>query len=257
MLKTAGICHMLLIEHLLTPDKDLALLPLAQGLYVIYPDILSPELANVCRMHFCHCIPTTKVKSIKCEVLQLLEEGIPAVTVKLEAIDIEQQPGKASQGAMPSIDLMSPVAINDPNTPMVTDDDDGASSIAIDDLEFDENPAGKLEQGLEELEGKDECDEEEEEGDDDEESDLDLDMGNQQNNERALQMCLLEEEIAKFERTIRKKCADLDSAPNPIIRHHLEDMIQCLKQELNAKCQELEHYAQVVADEEHQIDTPN
>ncbi|KAJ2810694.1 hypothetical protein H4S07_002524 [Coemansia furcata] len=69
---------------------------------------------------------------------------------------------------MPSIDLMSPVTIDDLNTPMVTNDD-GACSVAIDDLEFDENPAAELKQRLEKL------DEEEE---DNEESDLDLDMGN-------------------------------------------------------------------------------
>ncbi|KAJ2810580.1 hypothetical protein H4S07_002587, partial [Coemansia furcata] len=193
------------------------------------------------------------------EVLRLLEEDAQAVAVKLEAIDIEQQPGEDGRGATPSIDLMSPVTIDDLNTPMVADDD-GASSVAIDDLEFDENLAAELEQGLEELEGEeegeDEGDEEEEE-DDDEESDLDMDMGDQPNNERALQMRLLEEEIAELERTIRKKCADLDSAPNPIIRRRFEDMIQRLEQELDAKRQELERYAQEAADEEHRIDTPN
>ncbi|KAJ2812888.1 hypothetical protein H4S07_001076 [Coemansia furcata] len=145
---------------------------------------------------------------------------------------------------------MSPVTIDDLGTPMVADDD-GASSVAIDDLEFDENLAAKLEQGLEELEDEDECDEEEEEEDDDEESDLDLDMGDQPNNEWALQMRLLEEEIAELERTIRKKCADLDFAPNPIIRRRFKDMIQGLEQERNAKRQELERYVQEVADAEH------
>ncbi|KAJ2833294.1 hypothetical protein GGI24_000906 [Coemansia furcata] len=108
---------------------------------------------------------------------------------------------------------MLPVTIDNLNTPMVADDD-GASSVAIDDLEFDENLAAELEQ---ELEGEDESDEEE--------SNLDLDMGDQPNNEWALWMRLLEEEIAELECTIRKKCADLDSAPNPIIRHRFEDMI--------------------------------
>ncbi|KAJ2838260.1 hypothetical protein FBU31_000966 [Coemansia sp. 'formosensis'] len=70
---------------------------------------------------------------------------------------------------------MLPVTIDNINTPMVANDD-GASSIAIDDHEFDENLAAKLKQGLDEL---------------------------------------------------------------------------------NAKWQELKHYAQVVADEEHQIDMPN
>ncbi|KAJ2838457.1 hypothetical protein FBU31_000920 [Coemansia sp. 'formosensis'] len=96
MLKTANICHMLLIKNLLAPDKDLALLPLVQGLDIIYPEGLSPVPANMCRMHFCHHIPTTKIESIECKVLQLLEEGVLAVAVKLEAIDIEQQPGEDS-----------------------------------------------------------------------------------------------------------------------------------------------------------------
>ncbi|KAJ2814521.1 hypothetical protein FBU31_007259 [Coemansia sp. 'formosensis'] len=205
-------------------------------------------LADVRRTRFRRRIPTTKIESIEREVLRLLEEDTQAVAVKLEAIDIEQQPGKDGRGATPSIDLMLPVAIDDLNTPMVADDD-GASSIAIDDLEFDENSAAELEQGLEELD--------EEEEDDDEESDLDLDMGDQPNNERALQMHLLEEEIAELESTIRKKCADLDSAPNPIIRRRFKDMIQHLEQELNSKWQELECYAQEVADEEHRIYTPN
>ncbi|KAJ2820261.1 hypothetical protein FBU31_005278 [Coemansia sp. 'formosensis'] len=175
MLNTANICQMLLVEHLLAPDEDLALLPLARGLDIIHPDGLSPTLANVRRTRFCHRIPNTKIESIKCEVLRLLEEGIQAVTVKLEAIDIEQQPGEDGRGTIPSIDLMLPVTIDDINTPMVANDD-GASSIAIDDHVFDENLAAKLKQGL---------------------------------------------------------------------------------NELNAKWQELEHYAQVVADEEHQIDMPN
>ncbi|KAJ2811723.1 hypothetical protein H4S07_001878 [Coemansia furcata] len=182
------------------------------------------------------------------EVLPLLEEDDQAVAVKLEAIDIEQKPGKDGQGATPSIDLISPVAIDDLNIHMVADDD-GASSIAIDDLEFDENLAAELEQGLKELEREEE--------DDDKESDLDFDMGNQSNNEQALQMRLLEEEIAKLKRTIRKKCADLDSAPYLIIRRCFEDMIQRLEQELDTKQQELECYAKEVADEEHRIDTPN
>ncbi|KAJ2748840.1 hypothetical protein GGI19_005942, partial [Coemansia pectinata] len=174
----------------------------------------------------------------------------------LEAIDIEQQ-GDDGRGATPSIDLMSPVTIDDLNTPMVADDD-GASSVAIDDLEFDENLAAELEQGLEELEGEEEGEDEgdEEEDEEDEESDLDLDMGDQPNNERALQIRLLEEEIAELERTIRKKCADLDSAPNPIIRRRFEDMIQRLEQELDFKRQQLELYAQEVPDEEHRTDTP-
>ncbi|KAJ2827233.1 hypothetical protein FBU31_003221 [Coemansia sp. 'formosensis'] len=147
---TANICHMLLVEHLLTPDEDLALLPLARGLDVIHPDGLSPTLADMCRMRFCHHIPTTKIESIKREVLCLLEEDVQAVAIKLEAIDIKQQPGEDGQGALSSIDLMSPVTIDNLNTPMVADDD-GASSIAIDDLKFYKNLAAKLEQGLEEL----------------------------------------------------------------------------------------------------------
>ncbi|KAJ2836823.1 hypothetical protein FBU31_001275 [Coemansia sp. 'formosensis'] len=249
MLKTANTCHMLLVEHFLTPDEDPALLPLAQGLDVIHLDRLSPALADVCRMHFCHHIPNTKIESIECKVLRLLEEDVQAVTIKLEAIDIEQQPGKDSRGATPSVDLMSPVTIDDLNTPMVADDD-GASSFAIDDLEFYKNLAAKLEQGLDELKGEDE-------GEDDEESELDLDMGDQPNNKQALQMRLLEEEIAKLKCTIRNMCADLYSTPNPIIHCHFKDMIQCLEQELDIKQQELKCYAQVVADEEHQIDMPN
>ncbi|KAJ2063498.1 hypothetical protein GGI17_001714 [Coemansia sp. S146] len=256
MLKTADICQMLLIERLLASDEDPTLLPLARGLDIIHPDGLSPALADVRRTRFRRRIPNTKIDAIEREVLRLLEEDTQAVAVKLEAIDIEQQ-GDDGRGATPSIDLMSPVTIDDLNTPMVADDD-GASSVAIDDLEFDENLAAELEQGLEELEGEEEGEDEgdEEEDEEDEESDLDLDMGDQPNNERALQIRLLEEEIAELERTIRKKCADLDSAPNPIIRRRFEDMIQRLEQELDFKRQQLELYAQEVPDEEHRTDTP-
>ncbi|KAJ2684876.1 hypothetical protein IWW39_004649 [Coemansia spiralis] len=256
MLKTADICQMLLIERVLAADEDPALLPLARGLDVIHPDGLSPALADVRRMRFRRRIPNAKIEAIEREVLRLLEEDAQAVAVKLEAIDIEQH-GDDGRAATPSIDLMSPVTIDDLNTPMVADDD-GASSIAMDDLEFDENLAAELEQGLEELEGEEEEEgEDEDEGEDEEEeSDLDLDMGDQPNNERALQMRLLEEEIAELERTIRRKSADLDSAPNPIIRRRFEDMIQRLEQELGFKRQQLEQYTQEVADEEHRVDTP-
>ncbi|KAJ2378056.1 hypothetical protein H4S02_007474 [Coemansia sp. RSA 2611] len=256
MLKTADICQMLLIERVLAADEDPALLPLARGLDVIHPDGLSPALADVRRTRFRRRIPNAKIEAIEREVLRLLEEDAQAVAVKLEAIDIEQH-GDDGRAATPSIDLMSPVTIDDLNTPMVADDD-GASSIAMDDLEFDENLAAELEQGLEELEGEEEEEgEDEDEGEDEEEeSDLDLDMGDQPNNERALQMRLLEEEIAELERTIRRKSADLDSAPNPIIRRRFEDMIQRLEQELGFKRQQLEQYTQEVADEEHRVDTP-
>ncbi|KAJ2810850.1 hypothetical protein H4S07_002431 [Coemansia furcata] len=50
---------------------------------------------------------------------------------------------------------MSPVTIDDLNTPMVVNND-SASSITIDDLKFDENPATELKQGLEELDKEEE-----------------------------------------------------------------------------------------------------
>ncbi|KAJ1931470.1 hypothetical protein FBU59_006698 [Linderina macrospora] len=127
---------------------------------------------------------------------------------------------------------MSPVTIDDLNTPMVVDDD-AASSVANDDMEFDENLAAELAQGLEELEDDDEDD------DDDDESEEE----DQPNNERAMQMKLLGEEIAELERTIKKKGADLDSAPNPIIRRRFEDIIQRLHQEMDAKKEQLENYS--------------
>ncbi|KAJ1653792.1 hypothetical protein GGF38_005068, partial [Coemansia sp. RSA 25] len=201
-------------------------LPLARGLDVIHPDGLAPVLSNVRKTRFRRRIPNTKIDAIEREVLRLLEDDAQAVAVKLEAVDAEQQ-GDDGRAATPSIDLMSPVTIDDLNTPMVAADDDGASS------------------------------DEEEEEEEDMDSDLDMDMGDQPNNERALQMRLLEEEVAELERTIKKKRADLDSAPNPIIRRRFEDMIQRLAQELGAKRQQLDHYAQEVADEErHQLDTP-
>ncbi|KAJ2178175.1 hypothetical protein GGF45_002964 [Coemansia sp. RSA 551] len=66
----------------------------------------------------------------------------------------------------------------------------------------------------------------------------------QPNNERSMQIKLLGEEIAELENTIQKKRADLDSAPNPIIRKRFEDIIQRLQQELETKNQQLNHYSQ-------------
>ncbi|KAJ2900720.1 hypothetical protein IWW38_000395 [Coemansia aciculifera] len=260
MLKTADICQMLLVERMLAADEDVAGIALARGLDVIHPDGLAPVLGNVRKTRFRRRIPNSKIDAIEREVLRLLEDDAQAVAVKLEAVDAEQQPGDDGRAATPSIDLMSPVTIDDLNTPMVAGlDDDGASSVAIDDFEFDENLAAELEQGLEELEGEDERGEEEEEEerdedeDEDEDSDMDMDMmGDQPNNERALQMRLLEDEIAELERTIKKKRADLDSAPNPIIRRRFEDMIQRLEQELGIKRQQLDHYSQEIAAEQEQ-----
>ncbi|KAJ1940138.1 hypothetical protein GGF37_004102, partial [Kickxella alabastrina] len=111
------------------------------------------------------------------------------------------------------------------------------------DMEFDEHLAAELEQGLEELEDEPEADD-----DDDEESEEE-DDDDEPNNERSMQMKLLGEEIAELERTIRKKGADLDSAPNPIIRRRFEDILQRLQQELDAKRQQLDHYHRELATE--------
>ncbi|KAJ2836891.1 hypothetical protein FBU31_001260 [Coemansia sp. 'formosensis'] len=89
MLMTTNICHMLLVKCLLIWCEDLALVLLARGLDVIYPDVLSLTLANMRRTRFRHRIPNTKVESIEREVLCSLEEDVQAVTVKLEAIDIK------------------------------------------------------------------------------------------------------------------------------------------------------------------------
>ncbi|KAI9470353.1 TAFII55 protein conserved region-domain-containing protein, partial [Coemansia mojavensis] len=103
------------------------------------------------------------------------------------------------------------------------------------DLEFDESLAAELEQGLEELRDDDDDDDD----DDDEESEEEEEE-DQPNNERSMQMKLLGEEIAELEQTIAKKNADLDSAPNPIIRKRFEGIIQRLQQELEAKKQQLD-----------------
>ncbi|KAJ2007592.1 hypothetical protein GGI04_000707 [Coemansia thaxteri] len=259
MLKTADICQMLLIERRLeSPDESIVL---ARGLDVIYPDGLAPALANVRKTRFRRRIPNAKIDAIEREVLRLLEDDANAVAVKFETVDAELN-SDDPRAATPSIDIMSPVTIDDFNTPRVADedndDDDANSSVAIDDLEFDENLAAELEQGLEELEGEDEEEEDDEDDEDDNDIDarddedlgLDLDMGDQPSNERAMQMRLLGEETAELERTISKKRADLDSAPNPIIRRRFEDMIQRLEQELDSKHQQLQHYAQEIAREQ-------
>ncbi|KAJ2766438.1 hypothetical protein IWQ56_003726, partial [Coemansia nantahalensis] len=125
---------------------------------------------------------------------------------------------------------------------------DAVSSIANEDLEFDESLAAELEQGLEEL-GDDDEDDEDDDDDESDDEDNDDDDDEQPSNERAMQMKLLGEEVAELEHTIKKKRADLDSAPNPIIRKRFEDIIQKLQNELDAKKLQLGRYAQEVADE--------
>ncbi|KAJ2139410.1 hypothetical protein IW136_002869 [Coemansia sp. RSA 678] len=233
MLKTADICQMLVIERQIT-ESEIDQVPLARGLDIIHPDGLAPSLANVRKNRFRPRIPLSKIDTIEQEVLRLLEEDAQAMAVKFEIYD---EQGEEGRGATPSIDIMSPVTLDDMATPMVADDD-AASSIANDDLEFDENLAAELEQGLEEL-----GDEDEDEDEDDEESEEEED-DDQPNNERSMQIKLLGEEIAELENTIQKKRADLDSAPNPIIRKRFEDIIQRLQQELETKNQQLNHYSQ-------------
>ncbi|KAI8322735.1 hypothetical protein GQ54DRAFT_245156, partial [Martensiomyces pterosporus] len=223
LLKTADICQMLLVEREIN-ENEADQLPLARGLDIIHPDGLAPPLANIRKNRFRRRIPEAKIDAIEREVLRLLEEDAQAMAVKFEVYDEQGEDGRA---ATPSIDIMSPVTLDDINTPMVADED-AASSVANEDVEFDENLAAELAQGLEELE--DDEDDEEEDDEDEESEDED-----QPNNERSMQMKLLGEEIAELERTIKRKKVDLDSAPNPIIRRRFEDIIQRLQSELDAK----------------------
>ncbi|KAJ1728022.1 hypothetical protein LPJ72_005659, partial [Coemansia sp. Benny D160-2] len=221
LLKTADICQMLLVERMIQGHDDRSqqadpstststsgageaenAAPLARGLDIVYPDGISSCLRGVRKHRFRPRIPQSRIDGIEREVLRLLEDDAQAMAVKFEVCD-DQLGGDDGRGGTPSvIDIMSPVGFGDLSTPMVADED-AASSVANEDIEFDENLAAELEQGLEEL------DDEEEEDSEDED---------QPSNERAMQMKLLGEEIAELERTVRKKKADLDSAPNPIIR---------------------------------------
>ncbi|KAI9467436.1 hypothetical protein BX667DRAFT_518777 [Coemansia mojavensis] len=187
--------------------------PLARGLDIIYPDGFAPPLANVRKNRFRPRIPRSKIDSIEREVLRLLEEDAQAMSVKFDLYD---EQGEEGRGGTPSIDIMSPVTLDDLATPMVADED-ATSSIANEDLEFDESLAAELEQGLEELRDDDDDDDD----DDDEESEEEEEE-DQPNNERSMQMKLLGEEIAELEQTIAKKNADLDSAPNPLFANALK-----------------------------------
>ncbi|KAJ1796328.1 hypothetical protein LPJ75_007263 [Coemansia sp. RSA 2598] len=211
---------------------------LARGLDVIGMDGLAPSLENVRKERFRRRIPMAKVDGIEREVLRLLEDDAQAMAVKFEVLEDQGEEG-AGRGATPGIDILSPVTLDDFSTPLVVDDD-AASSVANEDLEFDENLAAELEQGLEELEEEVEDDEDDDE--DEESEDEDEDDEDQPSSERAMQIKLLGEEVAELDRTIRKKKADLDSAPNPIIRRRFEDIIQRLQQEMDAKKEQLEHY---------------
>ncbi|KAJ2779851.1 hypothetical protein H4R18_003778 [Coemansia javaensis] len=246
LLKTADICQMLLVERRIDGDPAAAAAaaaaeaPLARGLDVIYPDGLAPALANVRKTRFRPRIPNVKIDAIEREVLRLLEDDAQAVAVKFDLCDEQAEDGR---GTTPGVDMMSPVTLDDLATPAVADED-AASSLANEDLEFDESLAAELEQGLGELDDDDEDDD-----DDDDESDEENDDEDQPNNERAMQMKLLGEEVAELEHTIKKKRADLDSAPNLIIRKRFEDIIQRLQNELDAKTLQLGQHTQELADE--------
>ncbi|ORX73358.1 hypothetical protein DL89DRAFT_220592, partial [Linderina pennispora] len=214
LLKTADICQMLVIEKEVA-DSEIPQLPRARGLDTVHPDGLAPPLTNVRKQRFRKRMPSTKVDAIEREVLRLLEEDAQAMSIKFEIYDEQGEDGRAGT---PSVDII----------------------VANDDMEFDENLAAELAQGLEELDDDDEDD------DDDDESEEE----DQPNNERAMQMKLLGEEIAELERTIKKKGADLDSAPNPIIRRRFEDIIQRLHQEMDAKKVQLEAYSKEAEENE-------
>ncbi|KAJ1643391.1 hypothetical protein LPJ64_004832 [Coemansia asiatica] len=233
MLKTADICQMLVVDREIR-EEEVEGLVLARGLDVVFSDGLAPSLKNVRKERFRKRMPVAKVDSIEKEVLRLLEDDAQAMAVKYEIMDEQGEDG-AGRGATPGIDILSPVMLDDFSTPLVVDDD-AVSSVANEDLEFDENLAAELEQGLEELD--------EEEVDDDDDDD------DQPSSERAMQIKLLGEEVAELDRTIRKKKADLDSAPNPIIRRRFEDIIQRLQQEMDAKKEQLEHYHKEAASED-------
>ncbi|KAJ2155963.1 hypothetical protein GGF46_005500 [Coemansia sp. RSA 552] len=236
LLKTADVCQMLVIDRQISEGEEG---PLERGLDIIYPDGLAAPLANVRQNRFRPRIPPGKVDAVEREVLRLLGEDAEAMAVKYEVYD---EQGDEGRGATPSIDILSPVALDDLSTPMVVDED-AASSVA-EDLEFDENLAAELEQGLEELGG----DSSDDDDDDDDESE-DEDDEEQPNNERAMQVKLLGEEIAELDHTIKNKNADLDSAPNPIIRKRFGDIILRLQQERDAKQQQLEHYSNAPDDD--------
>ncbi|KAJ2843902.1 hypothetical protein GGI22_007058, partial [Coemansia erecta] len=132
LLKTADVCQMLLVEQKIRGEDEVEQVPLARGLDIIYPDGLSHCLTNVRKTRFRPRIPRSKIDAIEKEVLRLLEEDAQAMAVKFEVCD-DQVAGDDGRGGTPSIDIMSPVTIDDLNTPMVVDED-AASSIANDDL---------------------------------------------------------------------------------------------------------------------------
>ncbi|KAJ2232987.1 hypothetical protein H4R99_006903 [Coemansia sp. RSA 1722] len=242
MLKTADVCQMLVVDRLMDQGEEPVL---ARGIDVVWEDGLAVSLKNVRKERFRKRIPRVKVDAIEREVLRLLEEDQEAMAVKYELLDELNTDDTTGRGATPGIDMLSPVTLDDFSTPLVVDDD-AASSVANDDLEFDESLAAELEQGLEELEEEVEEDDEDEESEEEEEEEEEED---QPNSERAMQIRLLGEEVAELDRTIRKKKADLDSAPNPIIRRRFEDIIQRLQLEMDAKKDQLEHYHREAAAE--------
>ncbi|KAJ2704468.1 hypothetical protein FB645_003256 [Coemansia sp. IMI 203386] len=242
MLKTADVCQMLVVDRLMDQGEEPVL---ARGIDVVWEDGLAASLKNVRKERFRKRIPRVKVDAIEREVLRLLEEDQEAMAVKYELLDELNTDDTTGRGATPGIDMLSPVTLDDFSTPLVVDDD-AASSVANDDLEFDESLAAELEQGLEELEDEVEEDDEDEESEEEEEEEEEED---QPNSERAMQIRLLGEEVAELDRTIRKKKADLDSAPNPIIRRRFEDIIQRLQLEMDAKKDQLEHYHREAAAE--------
>ncbi|KAJ1858240.1 hypothetical protein LPJ57_007053, partial [Coemansia sp. RSA 486] len=148
MLKTADVCQMLVVDRLMDQGEEPVL---ARGIDVVWEDGLAVSLKNVRKERFRKRIPKVKVDAIEREVLRLLEEDQEAMAVKYELLDELNTDDTTGRGATPGIDMLSPVTLDDFSTPLVVDDD-AASSVANDDLEFDESLAAELEQGLEELE---------------------------------------------------------------------------------------------------------
>ncbi|OLY81584.1 Transcription initiation factor TFIID subunit 7 [Smittium mucronatum] len=269
ILKVADISQMLLVgEKISGFDSEKLNAPL-EIKDIAYPHGLAPPLYNVSRRRFRHRISNAKIESIENEVLRLLKEDESAVSISYELQDLLLDSESTYQ------DSNSPDIKEHRFGTSIEADEDAESVMDMDD--FDADLADEINRGLEELDDEDDMAEErmgesqyspdgaeerstsdgrknmhsfsgksgDKGSDDEEEEDSDEEASvysedNELNNERAMQRKLLIEEVSNLEATIKRKRADLNTAPNPIIRKRFEDTLQKLMTELEHKRTQLE-----------------
>ncbi|OMJ21225.1 Transcription initiation factor TFIID subunit 7 [Smittium culicis] len=259
ILKVADISQMLLVEEKISGFEDEKLKKLLEIRDIAYPHGLAPPLQNVTRRRFRPRISNAKVESIEEEVMRLLQQDENALSISYElfdlSIDAESNIAENETEADAVVRFDDSLEANEDNeSVMDLDDFDADLAAELDrgleelDGEEDANEGGISSNKTYTLEGvvsssgknkdggksmlvfsskngeKITDDEEEDEDEEEEEEDSDDEASvfseeNEPNNEKAMQKMLLVEEVSNLEATIKRKRADLNTAPNPIIRY--------------------------------------